>query len=247
MSKSSRTSRVALNVVFGVFSLPALVFGLYLFACWLRIHTTDVYYVQYPYLRASLAFFAVAACSLLCSVYGAWRRSLYGLLFAIPLLLGLAAMVYIPDGTPHVQRSMVADTNYLSSVNSFFRVWYEANHRFPANAAEFNDALKSGPAAWQNRVKSPSTWSFYSHRGVPLPYELVVVTSATGPRIDDVSDRPGVVYYCVSSDQQEFWVTMTALSEDVARTATLKRVADLPYEKVWLVKAAGKDYPVHKP
>jgi len=247
MSERRRTTRIVLCSVFGLFSLPALFFGLYLFACWFRIHVTDVYYVQYPYLTRSLAFLGVAAFSLFCGVYGAWRRSLYGLLYVVPVFLGLATMVYIPDGMPHVQRSMVADSNYLSSVNSFFRVWYEAHHRFPANRDEFDNALESGQAAWQNRVQSPSRWSFYSRKGVRLPYEVVVVTNANGPRTDNVSDRPGVVYYCVSTDQQEFWVTMTGLHQDVAHTAILKRVADLPYEKLWLVKAAGKDYPIHKP
>lgn len=148
-------------------------------------------------------------------------------------------MVYIPDGTPHVQRSMVADANYLSSMNAFFRVWFDANHRFPATVAEFDDALQRGPEAWQGRVQSPSAWSSYSHRDGRLPYEVVVITNASGPRMTKVSDRPGVIYYCVSSNQQEFWVTMTGLATDVARSASLTRAAE--------VKEAGKEYLSNKP
>jgi hypothetical protein len=59
------------------------------------------------------------------------------------------------------------------------------------------------------------------------------------------SERPGVIYYCVSGDQQEFWVTMTTRQAVVAPAASLKRVADRPDEKGWVVgAAAGKDYPV---
>jgi hypothetical protein len=59
-----------------------------------------------------------------------------------------------------------------------------------------------------------------------------------------LSQRPGVVYYCVSKDLQEFWVTMTGLQSDVAPTAYIARVAGLTDEKVRLVHAAGRDYPV---
>jgi len=51
-----------------------------------------------------------------------------------------------------------------------------------------------------------------------------------------------VIYYCVTDDQQQFWVTMTGLNQDVSRSATLKTVADGSYDRPWLVTAAGKDY-----
>jgi hypothetical protein len=76
-----------------------------------------------------------------------------------------------------------------------------------------------------------------------LPYEIVVVTNAYGPRIDNLSERPGVIYYSVSSDHQEFWATMTALQHEVAPTASLKKVVDSPDVKGFIVGAAGKDYP----
>jgi len=242
-----RPVRVVLAGIFGLFSLPPLIFGGYLLTCWLRIHSADVYYVEYPYAGAALTFIAIGAMSLFCAGYGALRGSFYGLLFSIPLVVGLMTMINIPDGTPHASRSMLADTNYLSSVNSFFRVWYEANQRFPKDESEFLEALKTGPAAWQNRVKSPPEFSFYSRGGIRLPYQLVVINNATGPQLDNLSRRPGVIYYCVSGDEQEFWMTMTALSEDVSRSGTLKRAADRPDGEPWILAVAGKDYPIHKP
>jgi hypothetical protein len=238
-----KTVRVFLAVVAGLFSLPALVFGSYLFACWIRIHTTDVFYVEYPYLLAALVLGSIGVLSAFCSGYAALRRSFYGLVFIVPVLFGFATMVYIPDGTPHVRRSMMDDANYLSAVRSFFQVWYGSHHRFPKNEAEFLDALRNGPAAWQYRVNAPSPESDYAKGGMRLPYQIVVTNEATGPRLEGLSQRPGVIYYCVTADQQQFWVTMTGLHEDVSRTATLKRVADRSYDKPWLITATGKDYP----
>jgi hypothetical protein len=232
---------VALTVVFGLFCVPPLIFGGYLLVCWFRIHAANVYYVGYPYLLVALIFISVGALCMLSTLYGAWRRSFYGLLFCVPVAFGLLAMVVIPDEIPH-SRS-IDDVNYLSSVNAFFRVWYEANRRFPATETEFKEALAKGPAAWQYRVKAPSSESPYFRSGTRLPYDIVIVPNANGPRLDNVSDRPGVIYYCVSGDQQEFWVTMTSLRRDISPTASLMMTLDIP-EKVLVVGAAGKDYPV---
>jgi hypothetical protein len=244
-----RPFRIALNVLastlLGLFSLPTLGFGSYLLFCWFRIHTSKLYYADYPYAVAGLAWFAVGLLSIWATLHGVWRRSFYGLLPAISVFLGLTAMTMIPNILPR-GNSIMADSNYLSDVNAFFRVWYENNHRFPANSGEFRDALETGPAAWQGRV-GPAPISRYRQQGNPIPYEIVVVNDADGPRLENVSQRPGVVYYCASKDLQEFWVTMTGLQSDVAPTAYVSRVAGLPDEKIRLIHAAGRDYPPKHP
>lgn len=234
--------RIILAIIVAIFSLPQLGLGFYLLSCWLRIHLTDVYYVDYPYLATGLIFIGLGVLSCLATVYGVRRRGLYGLLFVIPVMIGLWTMVYLPDGTPHIQRSML-NTNYLSSIASFSRVWFEANHKFPGNESEFHQAMATDPAAGQNRVQSPFRLSPYSRAGERLPYEIVVVRDASGPRLENMSSRPGVIYYCVSSDQQSFWATMTALNQDVSRSASLNNVAGIP-GRPWIIEANGKDYPL---
>jgi hypothetical protein len=89
-------------------------------------------------------------------------------------------------------------------VQAFLRVWYEDNHRFPTDETEFKEALWKGPATWQFRVGwAPA--SRYKHRGISLPYEFVAMNDANGPKSANVPQRPGVIYYCVSKDLQEFW------------------------------------------
>jgi hypothetical protein len=182
--------------------------------------------------------------SIWATLYGVWRRSFKGFLFAIPIITGLVAMEMIPDLFPH-GFSGIADTNYLSDVNSFFRVWYEENLQFPASDSEFRETMRKGPATWQYRIPSAPT-SLYKQSSDSVPYEIIVVNNATGPRLTDVSQRPGVIYYCVASDLQEFWVTMTSLPSDVAPAASIRHIASLAYEPVELVHAAGRDYPVKK-
>jgi hypothetical protein len=239
-----KTTNLVLAAFAGLLSIPALILGCYLLSCWVRIHTADVFYVEYPYLLAACVLVGMGVLGACCSVYSALRRSFYGLILLVPIVLGFATMVYIPDGTPHVQRSMMDDTNYLSVTGSFLRVWYESHHRFPKDQSEFLDALRNGPADWQYRVNTPPIESDYARRGVRLPYQVVVINKASGPRLANLSQQPGVVYYCVTDDQQQFWVTMTGLREDVSGAATLRRVADSVDDKPLVVTAAGKDYPL---
>lgn len=245
MHASARTAfQVLLSGVLGLFSLPMLGYGGYLSFCWFRIHTSDVYYADYPYATAALALLGIGLLSLWATLHGVWRRSFYGILFVIPVFLGLAAMISIPELVP-LGFSVTADSIYLSDTAGFLRAWYEDNHRFPADEAEFKDAMWKGPAAWQFRADSPPA-SRYEQRGNSLPYEIVVINDANGPRSTNISQRPGVIYDCVSKDLQEFWVTITGLRSDVASTAYL-REAVLPQEEIQVVHASGHDYPMRKP
>ena len=237
---------IVLAIAAGLFSLPSLIFGFYFIWCSVRIHTSGVYYVEYPYLLTACVLIGIGLLSVFSVVYGVWRRRFYGAIFIIPVVLGLAMLVYIPDGTPHVQVSMMHDTNYLSTMRSFFGVWYESHQRFPRDEPELRDALRQGPAAWQFRVSSPPIESDYAKKGKRLRYEIVVIGGAAGPKLDALSERPGVIYYCISADSQQFWVTMTGLQQDVSPTATLVRVGDRPSDKPWLITASGKDYSSQK-
>ncbi|MGB7584793.1 MAG: hypothetical protein WBM11_08095 [Terriglobales bacterium] len=242
-----KSFRVVLGVVAGLFSLPSLLFGFHLVRCSFRIHTSDVYYVQYPYVAAACVLIGLGLLSVSCAVYGIRRRSFYGLIFVIPLAWGFATLVSIPDATPHAQRSMMDDANCLSDIRSFFEVWYKSHHSFPKDEGEFRDAMRQGPAAWQFRVASPASESDYAKNGERLPYKVVVINGAIGPKLDRLSERPGVIYYCVSADYQQFWATMTGSAEDIFPKATLKRVGNRSYDEPWLVAGSGKAITAHNP
>jgi hypothetical protein len=234
--------KALLTGVLGIFSVPTVAFGSYILWCCIRVHLSTAYYSDYWYAGTAVAFLGVGFLSIWATLHSVWRRSYKGFLFAVPIVTGLIAMELIPDLFPH-GFSGIADTNYLSDVNSFFRAWYEDNHKFPANEFEFREAMQKGPAIWQYRIP-PAPTSPYKQSSDSLPYEIIVVNNATGPRLTDVSQRPGVIYYCVTNDWQEFWVTMTSLPSDVAPAASIRHIADLSYEPVELVHAAGRDYPV---
>jgi len=139
-------------------------------------------------------------------------------------------------------RSMPADSNYVGNISSYLRVWYESHHAFPTDEYEFAQAMAEGPANWAGQCDTDATEPIQA-TGAGLAVPGVGFSRRLGPRIDDLSDRPGVIYYCVSPDLQKFWATMTGLDSDVAPSAAIKRVADLSYEKVAMAQAVGSDYP----
>ena len=226
--------RVLLAVAAGFLSLPALIFGSYFLICWIRRLPVSA--------RCSGARWGGKLKRVLQLVW-CFSSEFLRTRLCCPIPVRFGDFGLHPDGTPHMQRSMSDDTNCLSSVSSFFQVWYESHHRFPKDEGEFVDALRGGPAAWQYGVNAPSPESDYAKDGVRLPYEIVVTNDATGPRLQGLSQRPGVIYYCVTADEQQFWVTMTGLHKDVSRTATLKRIADGLEDKPWLFTATGRDNP----
>jgi tetratricopeptide (TPR) repeat protein len=237
-----RGTRIALAVLVGLVSLPYLIFGAYLLRCWISIHASHLYYVDYPHVGAGLGFIGIGLACLGMALFSAWRRSFYGVLYMVLAALGLFAIHSIPEAQPHITRSMLADSNYIGDISSYFRVWYESHNAFPADESEFAQAMAEGPAEWRDRA-TVTPESQYKKLGHALPYQVLVFSNATGPRVENLADRPGVIYYCVSGDLQKFWATMTGLNTDFAQSATIKRVADLSDEKPLMAKGVGSDYP----
>jgi tetratricopeptide (TPR) repeat protein len=240
--KLGRGIRIALASFVGLVSLPYLIFGGYLLRCWISIQTSHSYYIDYPYVGAGLGYISIGLTCLAMTLFSAWRRSFYGVLYLIPAALGLIAVHHFPDAQPHIMRSMLADSNYVGDISSYLSVWYESHNAFPADESEFAQAMAEGPAEWRGRATS-TPQSPYEHLGKALPYQVLVFSNATGPRVENLSDRPGIIYYCVSGDLQKFWATMTGLNTDFAQFATIKRVADLSDEKPLMAQAVGSDYP----
>jgi hypothetical protein len=232
--------KILLTVVFGLFSVPMIGFGAYMFVCWVRIHSSNVYYGDCSFVEAGLDWTGIGLLSFGVTWYGAWRRSFYGLLFIIPVFLSLVSTHVMPDLSPR-STTLVADIRFIEKVTNSLREWYEKNERFPAGDSEFFEALAGGTDTKQYRA-GPAVRSKYKQRGSSLPYEIVVVANAHGPRVADVSERPGVIYYCISSDLQEFWITMTGMESDLGSMASLRQLTW--WEKKSWIHHAGIDYGV---
>lgn len=217
-------------------------FATYMLVCWVRIHSSNVYYGDCSFVEAGLVWTGIGLLSFGITWYGAWRRSFYGFLFTIPVFLGLVSTHIIPNLTPRTT-TLVADFRFIEKVTNSLREGYEKNERFPAGDSEFFEAL-AGRTGTKQYSAGPAVRSKYKQHGSSLQYEVVVVANAHGPRVGDVSERPGVIYYSVSSDLQEFWITMTGLETDLGSMASLRQLTWWE-NKSWIHRA-GSDYSVKK-
>jgi hypothetical protein len=243
MATISKKGRIflkgAAGVVAGILTFPVAGFGVYFLACWVRLHVTSAYYYDYPYGTVGTGLVLLATIVLWITLYGVFRRSFKGLLLALSLFLAFAAAVQVPNLIPPDGR--VRQEVYLAEMAPTLRAWYETHHQFPSSEAEFENAA----SAWRAHGASyaPSArQSGYRQQGHPLAYEVVITSNATGPRVSDVSERPAVIYYCVSGDLQEFWLTMTNLPSDIGSKAEVVHSANPPSEPLEMIYATGRDY-----
>jgi len=218
-------------------SLPPIFFGTGFLWCWIRVHTSNVYYLRAGYGEVGLVFFSFGVMSLWATLHAVWRRKYW--LILVSVFISFVAVSTISETIPLNWDSN--DNRCLAGAYSL-RDWYEHHQRFPANEAEFREAVEMSLISLYG-----SGWpaSHYAQNGNSLPYEIVVDADARGPRLTGVSKRPGVIYYCVSRDMNEYWVTMTALNSFVGTAASLKKTIGPPQED-WIPHGRSQDYAVKK-
>jgi len=157
-------------------------------------------YLEYPYLLVGLAFWGVAVLQLFCASHGMRRTGPWRLLLAVPVILGLATMINVPEIAPEDREGLRQVGVVLNGLNSFS----QEHGRFPSTAAEMEQRIPStiGPSPYRNR-------------GRPLAHRVVLISNATGPYSGGTGDQPGVLYYSVSSDGKEAWIVVTQLDRPV--------------------------------
>jgi hypothetical protein len=200
--------------------------------------TTDRFYIECHSLRPGIAFALIGLLSLASCVRWIMRRKSGELVLTASLAclccINLIGGTYRP---PHYNAESKS-RDYLFEIGHRSEHWYDSHGTFPASEVELRQSLRQ--ASDENSSNPVLPNSAYSRNNQRLGYELVVVNGATGPRTDGLSERPAVIYYCVSSDRQRFWATITVLPADFARTATLLRNTFEHDNSPWVVQSLDR-------
>jgi hypothetical protein len=181
-------------VLSGLFCLPTLLYGGWLLKLWIAIQLQRCVYLEYSYLTVGLIFMALAVVSLLCALYAARRRGYWSALFIVPVIAGVWTMATIPNIVP-----------YDRSTSSHLRAVMTDLETFSAEHGNFPDRETALPAGALNEPGP------YYQQGRRLPFRTVLIPKATGPFLNSAGADPGVVFYAVSANQQEAWLTGTEL------------------------------------
>lgn len=132
--------RRCLAVVSFVLCLPSLLLSATLLKDFLRIHRTEFYHFDYAYGTQFALWAAIAALLAGLAVYTFARRSYYGVLPAIAIMVGLVTVHLAPDMDPRV--SMLSTTLIrLGHAEKALSDWDETHGRFPGDEDELREAL----------------------------------------------------------------------------------------------------------
>jgi hypothetical protein len=195
-----QTGRLLAYLFFSLFAIPPLLFGGSLLRYWLMIQFRSGIYLEYPYLAVGLAFVCLGLLEIFCAIQGMRRKGFGRALLAVPVILGLATMINVPEIVPEDREGTRHLTQVLDGVDSFGR----EHGRFPATAAELEQY-------------SPTTTgsSSYRENGQALRHRVVLIPNANGPYSGEVGKEPGVLFYAVNNDCKEAWLTETQLDRPV--------------------------------
>lgn len=187
-----------------------------------------MYYFEFPYLRLAALFLAATLIAVGAVLYRGLRNGSPALLI-VPVFLFLVGAIFSSKLQPLAWT--VNDDHYLSNFAFDIDEWSGGHKRYPSNDAEIQEALRSktrdDELARGGAFPLPRE-SHYRLRGLVVPYQVVLVPNAAGPRLIPAT-RPAVVYYSVSPDLHECWLTMTVLAESTPGSLNLFKVGGHPY------------------
>ncbi len=169
-------------------------YGGWLLKLWITIQLQRCVYLEYSYLTVGIAFVSLGIVALLCALYATRRRGYWSALFAFPVIAGLWTMVVMPNIVPNDAKSAYHIQNMASELKTF-----SSEHGL------FPDRETALPA------KDSKELSPYYQRGRQLPFRIVWVPNSTGPFLNSPGPYPGVIFYAVSANQREVWLTGTEL------------------------------------
>lgn len=208
------------------FNVPGFVRGFSFFWQWIQVQTSDGPYFRWSY------FVAGSVCVVLSGFgFGLALQAIWGKRFRIAtsvasFFLGLSCGVVLPNVGPQLDMA-AANQEILGHADHSLSDWDEAHGTFPSNEYELRTALAVRP------LQEPA---IYFRRGSPIPYDVQVVTNASGPSQGALPPNPGTVVYAVSSDYKEYWLTMTSLQNPAVGPVVWEHIAGLfNLEPIWVM------------
>jgi len=232
-----RWAAIAIAVLGAFCDLPALVLGLGFLWDWIRVRSSHSAYFHWPYFTAGLICLLASGLGLGLAARAISTKRFCFIASVASLFLGLASGVILPDVGPRVDMAG-ANQKILGHADHSLSDWDEAHGQFPSSEEELRKALAVRP------LQEPA---IYFRQDKPIPYDVQIVTNATGPFTGQTPPNPGTVVYAVSSNYKDYWLTMTTLRHPWGGAVTWEHVAgEFDLEPIWVMHRkhhnAGEGY-----
>jgi hypothetical protein len=201
-----------------LFCLPLVLSAALTLRIWMLSLIPGYYSTAYPYWLVGVILLGICGCAVAATIHIARLRAYVFVI--VPVFLCLLTAVKLPSFLPP---RTGPDIEQLQSARRACDTWWSSHNQYPSEVNEVTEALSRAHA------ESP-----YRLRGIAIPYDLVISANATGPRLNDVQSRPGVLYYAVSSDRKQYWLTMTVLPGPVSAKASLLKIPGRR-DRAWVI------------
>jgi hypothetical protein len=214
----------AIAILFLLFSVPVLRFGWGFVWSAVKLRSGQPFYAGAvgDYTTYGAVWTGMGLLILLTSAAVLLRKDSKGGWLVLPLLLLLLVAVALPSIIPPGFRGQLAGQNVQWRMETAARQleeWGREHRQLPADEGELRGALAPKETAAE---KAPDPNSRFLRGGQPVAYRFVLVPNARAPhRPQPAGDQPAMVYCAISPDRQRFWLTATALPDDVSSEVTM--------------------------
>jgi hypothetical protein len=226
MSKLRKWTSIVIAGTGALTNIPALVLGSRFLFDWVRSRVSGGPYFKWSYLATATICLLFSGMGWGVAAKAIWGKSFHLLAAVATLFIGLGCMVILPNVGPRLDLASAVQ-KILGHADHSLADWDELHGRFPSNEEEVREAMKFRPLR-ESKI-------FFLH-GKAIPYDVRILTNATGPSLETVPSNPGTIIYAVSSDYKEYWLTITTLRNPVGGPVALEHIAGLfDLEPIWVM------------
>ena len=215
MKKVLRWSAIFIGVMGALSNLAAMLTGVSFAGSWIRLHTSAGANFRYGYLAPAVLFLVFSGFGMLMARRAICEQRFYVLASVVSLAIGLASMIELPEIGPRLDITE-ATTRLLGHADHSLSDWDETHSRFPSDERELREALAIRP------LGEPAIFFVGSHA---IPYDTRIVIDATGPALEPLPPNPGTIVYAVTSNRNEYWLTITTLRNPVGGPVVMHHIA----------------------
>jgi hypothetical protein len=225
MRKVIRWLAIGLALLSAVLYLPAAVWGFLFLINWARLLALRGPYFRWGYLSAGFVFLLYSGCGLALVVRAIRKRELSLLAAVAALAICVVGAHILVNFNPTADMSIVVD-QLLAHAYRCLTDWDDRHGKFPTNEQELREALAAQPLQ-QREV--------FFVRDRAIPYDVRIITNASGPELEAVPPNPGTIVYAVSSDCMEYWLTVSTLRDPIGGPVIPERVFGIYGGRAWVV------------
>ena len=203
-------------------NLPALILGFSFLGEWVRLHTSNGPYFRWQFLGAGALCLLFSGLGLGLAARTIVRENFRLLSSVVALVIGLGGMIELPEVSPRLSMADAVQ-KILGHADQSLSNWDEIHGKFPTDEKEVREAMAVRP------LTEPPIFFL---NGMGIPYDVRIITNASGPSVEPLPPNPGTIVYAISADYKEYWLAVTTLRKPIGGPVRLEHLEGIDQEPI---------------